>query len=116
VFALGGKSSSDDASETSYYAIRAALARTVSEAASFIAERGLAAEGAPPIVRFIAQIAGASHRGVRESRGRDRAHRRRCRGAAVNLMFLDYFQKVAMVISPCDAWNASTARSCGRAL
>ena len=41
VFALGGSSSQDDASETSYYMTRAALARTLSEAAEFIACAGI---------------------------------------------------------------------------
>ena len=96
VFALGGKSASDDASDTSYYAIRAALARTVSEAASFIAERGLAVEGAPPIVRFIAQIAARFGIVVSEKVAAEMVPiAGAAGGAAVNLMFLDYFQKVA---------------------
>lgn len=96
VFALGGKSASDDASETSYYAIRAALARTVSEAASFIAERGLAAEGAPPVVRFIAQIAARFGIVVSEKVAAEIVPiAGAAGGAAVNLMFLNYFQKVA---------------------
>lgn len=96
VFALGGKSASDDASETSYYAIRAALARTVSEAVSFIAERGLAAEGAPPVVRFIAQIAARFGIVVSEKVAAEIVPiAGAAGGAAVNLMFMDYFQKVA---------------------
>ena len=38
VFALGGNASSDDAAEAGYYAVRAALATTVSEAAPLRAE------------------------------------------------------------------------------
>lgn len=96
VFALGGKSAADDASETSYYAIRAALARAVSETASFIAERGLVVEGAPPIVRFIAQIAARFGIVVSEKVAAEMVPiAGAAGGAAVNLMFLDYFQKVA---------------------
>ena len=57
VFALGGRSKTNDAAETGYFAVRTALARAVSEAAQYIAERGLAEEGAPAIVRLITQIA-----------------------------------------------------------
>ena len=56
VFALGGRSPADDAAETTYYAVRAALAKAVSEAARFIAERGILREGSPAIVRLIAAI------------------------------------------------------------
>jgi len=41
VFALGGRSGSDDAAKTGYFQVRAALAKAVSEAAQYIAERGL---------------------------------------------------------------------------
>jgi hypothetical protein len=57
VFALGGSIMKDDAAETGHFAVRSALARSISEAARYMAERGLAQEGAPAIVRFMAQIA-----------------------------------------------------------
>jgi len=57
VFALGGPSKSDDASESGYFAIRAALGRSVSKAAEYIAEKGLAEEGAPALIRLIIKIA-----------------------------------------------------------
>jgi hypothetical protein len=96
VFALGGKSAADDASETSYYAIRAALARTVSEAASFLTERGLAAEGAPPLIRFVGQIASRFGLVVSEKAAAELVPiAGAAGGVAVNLMFMDYFQKVA---------------------
>ena len=47
VFALGGNAKSDDATESGYYAVRAALASTVSEAARHFAQKGLSGEGAP---------------------------------------------------------------------
>jgi hypothetical protein len=56
VFALGGPKNSDDASESGYFAIRAALAQSVSKASQYIAEKGLAKESAPALVRFIMQI------------------------------------------------------------
>jgi len=56
VFALGGRTGNDDASETGYFAIRAALARSVSEAARFLAERGFVEHTSPALVRFITAI------------------------------------------------------------
>src|ERR1700716_924467 len=57
VFALGGRTGSDDASESGYFAARGMLAKSVTEAARFIAERGIVEEGGPILVRFIAQVA-----------------------------------------------------------
>jgi hypothetical protein len=53
VFALGGRAVSADASESGYFAVRGMLAKSVTEAARFIAERGIVEEGAPVLVRFI---------------------------------------------------------------
>src|SRR6186997_734760 len=50
VFALGGKSSSDDAAESGYFAVRAGLATAVTEAARYLAEKGVGAGGAPALV------------------------------------------------------------------
>ncbi len=96
VFAFGGPSRGDDAAETGYFAVRAALARTVSEAAQYIAERGIAREGAPVLVRLISQI--ASRFGVAVS---EKAAAQAVPvigalgGAAVNLIFIQHFQNVA---------------------
>jgi hypothetical protein len=50
---IGGRSGSDDASETGYFAVRSLLAKTVIEAARFIAERGVIKEGGSILLRFI---------------------------------------------------------------
>src|SRR6185503_12211102 len=47
VFALGGRLQSDDGGDLGYFAVRTALARAMTDAAQFIAERGIAQEGAP---------------------------------------------------------------------
>ena len=47
VFAMGGTSKDDDAAESGYFAVRAALAGSVSRTAEHIAEKGLTREGAP---------------------------------------------------------------------
>src|SRR5471030_592334 len=57
VFALGGRSGSDDASESGYFAVRGMLAKTVTEAARFVAERGVIKEGGPVLLRFVTQVA-----------------------------------------------------------
>jgi hypothetical protein len=41
VFALGGRVGSADVSESGYFAVRGMLAKTVTEAARFVAERGV---------------------------------------------------------------------------
>jgi hypothetical protein len=57
VFALGGRAGSADASQSGYFAVRGMLAKSVTEAARFIAERGVIEEGAPVLVRFITLVA-----------------------------------------------------------
>jgi hypothetical protein len=61
VFALGGRSQGDDASESAYFLIRGALAESVTEAAGYITGKvlvkGLVEESAPAIVRFITLVA-----------------------------------------------------------
>jgi hypothetical protein len=57
VFALGGPGSDDDASETGYYAVRAALAQAVADAARHVAARGVSGRGGPALVRLIEAIA-----------------------------------------------------------
>ena len=42
VFALGGSGPDDDGAETGYFAVRSALARSVTDAAEYIVKRGLA--------------------------------------------------------------------------
>jgi hypothetical protein len=57
VFALGGRPGSDDASESGYFAARSMLAKSVTQAARFVVERGVIEEGGPVLVRFITQVA-----------------------------------------------------------
>jgi hypothetical protein len=57
VFALGGLKGGADATNSGYFAVRGLLAKSVAEAARFIVDRGVLAEGAPVLVRLIAQVA-----------------------------------------------------------
>lgn len=96
VFALGGRTSRDDAAESGYFAVRAALARAVSEAAQFIAERGVAKEGAPAIVRLISLIASRFSVNVSEKAAAQAVPVVGALGGAlINLAFIDHFQDMA---------------------
>jgi hypothetical protein len=96
VFALGGLSKSDDASESGYFAIRAALARSVTKAVEYIAQKGLAEESAPALIRLIIQIADRFSIQVSEKAA---AQAIPVIGAAggvlINTLFIDHFQDMA---------------------
>jgi hypothetical protein len=96
VFALGGRAPSEAALEGSYFAIRTMLARTVSESARFILQRGLADETAPVLVRFVVQVAArfglvVSQKVAAQAIPVIGAFG----GAAVNLAFIEHFQNIA---------------------
>lgn len=96
VFALGGSSKSDDASKSRYFEIRAVLAQSVTEAAAFIANKGLNKEAAPALVRLIIQIAARFSIQVSEKAAAQAVPAiGAVGGASVNLLFIDHFQNVA---------------------
>jgi EcsC protein family len=96
VFALGGRSKSDDAAETGYFAIRGALARAVSEAIQYITDRGIAQESAPAIMRLIMQIATRFGVSVSEKIAAQAVPIIGAAGGAItNLIFIDHFQGMA---------------------
>jgi hypothetical protein len=95
VFALGGRSDADNLAESGYFAVRSALAKSVSDAARFVTERGVA-EGAPALVRLAAQI--ASRFGVVVSQkvaAQAVPVVGAIGGAAVNAAFMNHFQAIA---------------------
>jgi len=96
VFALGNDSKSVNPSTGSYYIVRASLAREVSTAAEYIAEKGLVEKGSPVIVRLISRIAARFSVSVEEKTvveflpvvgalG----------GASINYIFINHFQDMA---------------------
>ncbi|ENO95576.1 hypothetical protein C667_18317 [Thauera phenylacetica B4P] len=96
VFALGGNASSDDAAEAGYYAVRAALATTVSEAARHFAQRGLSSEGAPALARLITMVAARYKvQLTQKAAGMLVPGIGAAAGATINLMFMDHFQSVS---------------------
>jgi len=100
VFAYGTRSRSDDATESAYFALRATLARAVSQAAELVAERGIAEaageKGAPAIVQLLARI--AQRLGVSVT---DKAAAQllpiigAAGGAAINTLFINHYQDTA---------------------
>ncbi|MGD0807742.1 MAG: EcsC family protein [Anaerolineales bacterium] len=96
VLALGGRSAKDDASESGYWVVRGALAKSVSEAASYIAEKGLAEEGAPPLVRLITAIASRFSVVVTEEIAATAVPLiGAVAGGSINLLFMHHFQEMA---------------------
>jgi hypothetical protein len=96
VFALGGLKGGADVANSGYFAVRGLLAKSVAEAARFIVDRGVVAEGAPVLVRLIAQI--ASRFGVvvtQKLAVQAVPFIGAVGGAAVNYAFIDHFQEVA---------------------
>jgi hypothetical protein len=96
VFALGGRSRTDDGVETGYFAIRSALAQSVSDAARHIAERGLSEKGAPTLVRFISAVASRFGVTVSEKVAAMAVPAIGAAGGAViNSVFISHFQGMA---------------------
>lgn len=96
VFALGGSSAADDATESSYWAVRAALAKAISEAASYIAERGVLEKTAPAMVRLIAAIASRFGIVVSEQVAAKAVPLvGAASGTIINVLFINHFQDMA---------------------
>jgi len=96
VLALGGKSTRDDSAGEGYWVVRAALAKAVSEAAAYLAERGLAEEGAPPLVRLVAAIASRFSAVVTEEVAAKAVPVvGAAAGGTINYLFMDHFQEMA---------------------
>jgi EcsC protein family len=96
VFALGGKESSAQPAPSVYWATRNAMSQTLSEAASYLAQKGVVRESAPAIARFIAQI--ASRFGVvvsEEAAAKALPVLGAAGGGIVNVMFISHFQDMA---------------------
>jgi len=96
VFALGGQSAGADLMDGGYFAMRGLLAKSVSEAAAYVAQKGVVDEAAPVLVRLLGQIAGrfgvvVSQKLVAQAVPLIGA----VGGAAVNVAFTDHFQSLA---------------------
>ncbi len=96
VFALGGAKQNDDGVDTGYFAVRAALAGAMTEAAKYLAEHGLASSGAPVLVRLLSKIASRYSIQVSEKAAAQAVPvLGAAGGATINLLFIDHFQNMA---------------------
>ena len=97
VFALGGRGgSSTGLAESGYFAVRTALAKTMSEAARYAGSKALLDEAAPALIRFSAQIAARFGIVVSQKVAAQAVPiLGALGGAAVNTAFMNHFQSTA---------------------
>ena len=96
VFALGGPTRHDDSTESGYFAVRSALARAVTEASRYLAEKTVVEEGAPALVRLIATIAARFQVQVSEKAAAMAVPIiGAIGGGGINLLFIDHFQDMS---------------------
>lgn len=96
VFALGGPAKGDDAVESGYFLVRAALSTAITEAAEQLAGRVVAQEMASPLLRFVTQVGArfgvqVSEKVIAQALPLVGA----AGGAAINTLFMSHFQTVA---------------------
>jgi EcsC protein family len=96
VLAFGPEGKSNDALESAYYATRAALAQVTRDAAAYVAQKGLAKEGAPALVSFLSRIAARFGLEVSEKVAAQMIPVAGAAGGlALNVLFTSYFQRLA---------------------
>jgi hypothetical protein len=100
VFAYGSPRAADDAAEAGYFAVRGALARSISEAAEWVASKGLtraaADRTAPAMARLLATVARRFGIAVSEKAAAQLVPLLGAAGgAAVNLAFMSHYQRTA---------------------
>ncbi len=96
VFALGSGKEDVNPAESSYFAVRAALAQSMAEAARFIAEHGFVGQGATVMIRLASEI--ATRFGIVVSQkvaAQAVPIIGALGGAAVNTAFMDHYQDLA---------------------
>ena len=96
VFALGGPAATDNAAESGYWAIRAALAKAISEAATYVAQRRAVEQSAPAVVKLVAAIAARFGVVVSEQVAAKAVPLvGAASGSIINIIFMDHFQDMA---------------------
>ncbi|MBK7998613.1 MAG: EcsC family protein [Verrucomicrobia bacterium] len=96
VFALGSKSDVDDAAEGTYWAVRAGLAKAVSEAAAYLAQKNAVEQSAPALLRLVTAIAGRFGVIVSEQAAAKAVPIvGAAGGATINILFMSHFQDMA---------------------
>ncbi len=96
VFALGGRPNEAKGTENRYWIVRAGLARTLTEATTYLANRGVVKETAPAIVRLVTAIAARFSVVVSEQvAAKAIPVVGAASGALINLIFIRHFQRMA---------------------
>ncbi len=96
VFALGGRTRSEHLHESGYFAVRAAMARSLTQALQQVAGRGVIDESASALVRLLSQIASRFGAVVSQKVAAQAVPvLGALSGAAVNALFMDHFQTLA---------------------
>jgi hypothetical protein len=100
VLGLGGRSASDDAADTGYFAVRAALAKAVAEVVEYFAERtaaeAIADRSAPALARLVASLATRFAPAVADKMAAQLVPVvGAVGGAAINTLFIHHFQDMA---------------------
>lgn len=96
VLAHGGRSMSDDGSESGYFAVRAAMAQQVNAAARHVAQHGLAHQGAPVLVQLLSRVAARFSVSVSEKLAAQAVPvAGAIGGATLNNVFIGHFQQMA---------------------
>jgi len=97
VFAMGSRvSDKDDAAETSYYGVRVAMSKAVTDALQYVASQGMGSASAPALVRFISAL--ASRFGVvvtQKAMAQTIPVLGAIGGGLVNTVFISHFQDMA---------------------
>jgi hypothetical protein len=96
VFALGGREEGAEAAQGAYWATRAVMSRTLSEAAAYLAGKGVVSESAPAIARLVGQI--SARFGVllsEEVAAKALPVLGAAGGSVINVMFISHFQDMA---------------------
>lgn len=96
VFALGGAGTHDDATDAGYFAIRASLAKAVTDAAKHLAASGLSRHSTPPVTRLISQLAARFSVPVSEKfAAQAMPIVGAAGGALINTVFIHHYQAMA---------------------
>ena len=96
VLAFGPEGRASQTIESAYYATRAALAQVTRDAAAYVAQKGLAKEGAPALVSFLSKVAARFGLEVSEKVAAQLIPVAGAAGGmALNLLFTAHFQRLA---------------------
>jgi len=96
VFALGGRSATDDAAESAYYVARIGLANAVREAAQHLMNKQVAKGATSPLLKFVQGVAARFSVQVSEKAAAQAVPIVGAAGGAVlNWLFISHFQQMA---------------------